>query len=134
LSLRPIYSASNVLYSSVRLLVSPTDACMNYPISCGGNLSSLPVMVSLGDKNALTPPFLTRELIRIIVLYTTLIRKRLGNLLYLRVRIIARRQRTRSLTGFLLWRQYWCHFWWSFFYGGISPSKSDLVRSLVPPL
>jgi hypothetical protein len=31
------------------------------------------------------------------------------------------------LTGFLLWRQYWRHFWGSFFYGGISPSKIGLI-------
>jgi hypothetical protein len=31
------------------------------------------------------------------------------------------------LTGFLLWRQYWHHFWGSFFYGGISPSKIGLI-------
>jgi hypothetical protein len=34
---------------------------------------------------------------------------------------------TLGLTGFLLWRQYWRHFWGSFFYGGISPSKIGLI-------
>jgi hypothetical protein len=28
-----------------------------------------------------------------------------------------------DLTAFMLWRQYWRHFWGSFFYWGISPSK-----------
>jgi hypothetical protein len=33
------------------------------------------------------------------------------------------RECCKALTGFLLWRQYWRHFWGSFFYRGISPSK-----------
>jgi hypothetical protein len=35
-----------------------------------------------------------------------------------------------GLTAFMLWRQYWCHFWGSFFTGAFSPQKSDLE----PPL
>jgi hypothetical protein len=33
----------------------------------------------------------------------------------------------KSLTAFMLRRQYWRHFWGSFFYGGISPSKIGLI-------
>jgi hypothetical protein len=32
-----------------------------------------------------------------------------------------------TLTAFMLWRQYWRHFWGSFFYGGISSSKIGLI-------
>jgi hypothetical protein len=40
----------------------------------------------------------------------------------------------KSLTGFLLWRQYWRHFWGSFFYGGISPSKIGLIVPYWEPV
>jgi hypothetical protein len=39
-----------------------------------------------------------------------------------------------QLTGFLLWRQYWRHFWGSFFYGGISPSKIGLIAPYWEPV
>jgi hypothetical protein len=35
-------------------------------------------------------------------------------------------EEVQELTGFLLWRQYWRHFWGPFFYGDISPSKNGL--------
>jgi hypothetical protein len=37
------------------------------------------------------------------------------------------RMTNNPLTGFLLWRQYWRHFWGSFSSGGISPSKIGLI-------
>jgi hypothetical protein len=39
-----------------------------------------------------------------------------------------------SLTAFMLWRQYWRHFWGSFFYGGISPSKIGLIAPYWEPV